>query len=357
MPHYSEEDLTLIKNLRIEKSWGADKMMAFFPNKPWTRSGVQYIINKVDKTGTADRVNGSGRPRSSRTEENIEIVEGLILSQEDAPGTHRTPREIARETGIHHSSVHRIIHKNLHLNVFKRMEVHELSANDCERRKVCSGQLLNRFPSDASVDRIWFSDEKVFTVASPLNSQNNRVYSAEVKKSDVPAKNLLFERKHFSTKVMVSVAVSATGKTPLIFVEQGVKLNSENYISLLRDQMLPSIVGQSGRRWTFQQDGAPSHRAAATVKFLKAHVPDFIEPQMWPPNSPDLNCVDYSVWGAFEEMVYKNRRIRDVQSLKTALTEEWDRFPQDFIKQTVRQWRPRLEAVLNANGGHIEHLF
>jgi len=23
----------------------------------------------------------------------------------------------------------------------------------------------------------------------------------------------------------------------------------------------------------------------------------FIEPQMWPPNSPDLNPVDYAVWG------------------------------------------------------------
>ena len=24
----------------------------------------------------------------------------------------------------------------------------------------------------------------------------------------------------------------------------------------------------------------------------------FIKPQMWPPNSPDLNPVDYAVWGA-----------------------------------------------------------
>jgi len=31
---------------------------------------------------------------------------------------------------------------------------------------------------------------------------------------------------------------------------------------------------------------------------LHSHVPKFTEPENWPPNSPDLNPVDYSVWGA-----------------------------------------------------------
>jgi len=26
----------------------------------------------------------------------------------------------------------------------------------------------------------------------------------------------------------------------------------------------------------------------------------FIEPDMWPPNNPDLNPVDYAVWGALQ---------------------------------------------------------
>ena len=152
---------------------------------------------------------------------------------------------------------------------------------------------------------------------------------------------------------MVSVAVSTTGKSPLIFVEQGVKLNSERYISSLQNDMLPSKREQSGWRWTFQQAGAPSHRSAATVEFLRRNVPDFIEPQMWPPNSPDLNCVDYSIWGALQQKVYKNRRIRDIGNLKAVLTDEWNRFPQDFIKNAVRQWRPRLQTCYDANGGHI----
>jgi len=33
-----------------------------------------------------------------------------------------------------------------------------------------------------------------------------------------------------------------------------------------------------------------------TVAYLRSNVPEFIELENWPPNSPDLNCADYSVW-------------------------------------------------------------
>jgi len=48
------------------------------------------------------------------------------------------------------------------------------------------------------------------------------------------------------------------------------------------------------------------HRAKLTVEFLQRNVPDFIEPALWPPNSSDLNPVDYSVWGALQQMVYRD---------------------------------------------------
>jgi len=39
--------------------------------------------------------------------------------------------------------------------------------------------------------------------------------------------------------------------------------------------------------YVFQQDGAPAQRARETNE-----TPDFINPTLWPPNSPDLNPVD-----------------------------------------------------------------
>ena len=45
----------------------------------------------------------------------------------------------------------------------------------------------------------------------------------------------------------------------------------------------------------FQQDGALAHRSRHTVAYLRSNVPEFIEPENWPPNSPDLDPVDYAV--------------------------------------------------------------
>jgi len=42
---------------------------------------------------------------------------------------------------------------------------------------------------------------------------------------------------------------------------------------------------------------------------------EFIPPLLWPPNSPDLNPVDYSVRGILQEKVYK-RRVTDLDYLK-----------------------------------------
>jgi len=89
-----EEDLWLIKNLRVEKQWGARRMMKMFPNKQWKKATLERIIAKIDATGSILRQPGSGRPRSARTANSIALVEQLICSQEGEPGFHHSPREI-----------------------------------------------------------------------------------------------------------------------------------------------------------------------------------------------------------------------------------------------------------------------
>ena len=71
-------------------------------------------------------------------------------------------------------------------------------------------------------------------------------------------------------------------------------------------------------------------------------------------NSPDLNPVDYRIWGKLQERVYRNR-IRDVDQLKWRLIEEWEQFQQSVINEAIKQWRQRLRACIQACGGHFEH--
>jgi len=54
-------------------------------------------------------------------------------------------------------------------------------------------------------------------------------------------------------------------------------------------------------KWTFQQDGAPAHTVRNTTDYLKKEKIHFFELNMWPPNIPNLNPVDYAVWEPFSK--------------------------------------------------------
>ena len=59
--------------------------------------------------------------------------------------------------------------------------------------------------------------------------------------------------------------------------------------------MLPEMrILMVGGHFIFQQDGARAHTAKDTVAYLKDNVPEFIEPENCPPNSSDLNPLEYS---------------------------------------------------------------
>jgi hypothetical protein len=191
-----------------------------------------------------------------------------------------------------------------------------------------------------------------------VNSQNNRVYSIAEKKSLVDPDHLLMERSHFSKSVMVSVGISKMGKTEIVFVEAGAKINSAYYCNQLLDQgLFPAIRAVCGHHnWILQQDGAPSHRAANTIDFLEKENVQFIEPKLWPPNSPDINPVDYAVWGALQQRVYKHK-VRNLLHLKEVIRLEWNRLSMRFVTRSIDQWRRRLVKVVQQNGGHIEYLF
>src|SRR6218665_3931841 len=147
---------------------------------------------------------------------------------------------------------------------------------------------------------------------------------------DISANRLLRTRSTFSRSVMVSVGVSALGKTDIHFIEPGAKINGAYYRDyLLSEKLLPDIREYSDY-FTFQQDGAPAHRARETVQLLKKETPDFIPPNLWPPNSLELNPVDYKIWGIMQDKVYRTK-IRDIEELRQRIVLAWEEFDQASI--------------------------
>ena len=123
---------------------------------------------------------------------------------------------------------------------------------------------------------------------------------------------------------------------------------------MLAQHLLPAMRHISGNMFIFQQDSAPAHRARETVEYLTCNTPDFIGPEMWPPNSPDLNPVDYSIWSIMDQRVYQNR-IQNTGELRQRLVSVWNDLEQHVIDTAVDQWRRCLAACVRENGGHFEH--
>jgi len=89
---------------------------------------------------------------------------------------------------------------------------------------------------------------------------------------------------------------------------------------------------------------------------LKEVTPDFIPPSLWPPNSPDLNPVDYTIWGITQERVYNKGKIANVEELRQRIiVDEWERLDQRIIHGALKEWRKRLRACAAAEGGQFEH--
>jgi inhibitor of nuclear factor kappa-B kinase subunit alpha len=259
---------------------------------------------------------------------------------------------MAAETGMSEASMRRLLDEDLQMKPFKMRKTQMLNPNLRAARKQKCRTLLQRFTPE-NVDHILFSDEKIFNVEAKWNSQNGRVYATDV--HALPAGANQMQRTLHPASVMVWAGVSAFGKTSLVFVDQGVKIRKENYVSdILVPHVLPLTQTMFNNNiWWFQQDSAPAHKANFTQTWCRDHLPGFISSSEWPAGSPDLNPLDYFVWSKLEQMACRKNHP-SVPSLKRALLKAWEELPMEEVHNSIHGWRKRLTACVRAQGGHFE---
>jgi len=156
------------------KGYSSRRFLKEFPQKNWTHRGLDYLLSKIDKYGMAERVPGSGC--GALHERLITLLQLKNLCKAKRISRRHTIRFVRQhETGIHRCSIHRINRKDLALKCIKKKQAQDLTDANKKARLVHARQLLRRY-LDHMVKFIWFSDEKLFSVAVPVNTQNDRLY-------------------------------------------------------------------------------------------------------------------------------------------------------------------------------------
>ncbi|VDL75527.1 unnamed protein product [Nippostrongylus brasiliensis] len=120
--------------------------------------------------------------------------------------------------------------------------------------------------------------------------------------------------------------------------------------------LVPWIQSHFGDRpYVFQQDSAPAHKAKSVQKWCKDNLHDFVSAEEWPPYSPDLNPMDYSIWSVLEAKACATPH-RSLDCLKESLIKAWDEIDEDYLRRTIDAFPQRLHQCIVNGGDRVEQI-
>ena len=307
---------------------------------------ISAVKKQIEAGGDLQR-----KPRSVKNQGKTKILDDTFLDKleawfEDKPDY--SIRRTAKEMGVDEKTIRNGLNI-LGMSSVSRPSRQLLTEKTKETRLFKAKRLLYQLKKQKPGTVRVFSDKKFFTVDQVHNKRNDRMV---VKKGTKPKPIM---KTKFPAKVMVLGIVASDGnKCPPIFIKEGLKVTASVYIGLLRDHVLPWLKATYPEgNYVFQQDSAPGHKAKTTQAWMKKHLAHYWPWTIWPPSSPCLNPLDYAIWGVLGAKVGATSH-RSLEVLKAKIMEEWAALSADFIRKSCRSFRRRIEATIEAEGGHIE---
>ena len=149
---------------------------------------------------------------------------------------------------------------------------------------------------------------------------------------------------------MIWGAFSAFGKSSIAFINT--RLDSRGYQLILQSHLIPYMRRFPSANLTFMQDNASIHASRSTAEWLQANnVPTIA----WPAKSPDINPIE-NVWGIIVRDIYEDcRQYENVEQLKTAIINAWDRINNDLFRNLVDSMPKRVNLLSKSAGKPINY--
>lgn len=121
--------------------------------------------------------------------------------------------------------------------------------------------------------------------------------------------------------------------------------------------LLEDVPLRVRRGLIYQHDGAPPHFAREVRAELDARFPDRWMgrggPIHWPARSPDLNVLDFFLWGHVKAQI-ENRRNGTEMEVREAIVAAFETITPDMADRATHDLIRRAEMCVREGGGHFE---
>src|SRR5215475_1605402 len=288
----------------------------------------------------------SGRPSTSKTDDNVAKVRELIRSNRSL-----TVREVAEEVSISKTVCHEILTENLGMHRIAAKFVPRLLTGDQKQNRVdVSQELLDRANDDDNfLENIITGDE---TWVYGYDVETKVQSSQWVSKTSPRPKKARKVRSH--VKVMLKVFFDSEGVVHYKFLPQGRTVNKEYYLEVM--QRLHEAVKKKRpdawreNRWMLQHDNAPAHSSFVVRDFLAKHATTVL-PQ--PPYSPDLAPADFFLFPKLKSTL-KGRRFESIEAIKTNSLAHLRSIPKTAFRKCFRTLKKRWQRCIQSRGEYFE---
>ena len=324
-----------------------------FPNRYLPgRQMFTDIHRRLRENGTLNvGREGRGRPRAVR-----DGIEDAVLQYFGANPRSST-RAAAHHLGIpDHVAVWRVLHQDK-LHPYHFQKVQDLLPQDHIPRVNFARWALNKVERDEHFfNRVLFTDEATFTRAGVFNTHNMHAWH------DANPQNV--HRFRYQHRFTVNVWVGICGDHLIGPYLMPSPLNGARYVTFLRD-VLPELLEEMPlgirRRMWFQHDGAPAHYHRDARQHLDASFPNkWIGrngPVAWPARSPDLNPLDFFLWGYMKTLVYDTPVESEMDlTARIAVAAGDIAEDQQMLSRVTQSFQRRCQVCTEVNGGHFEQL-